>query len=73
MWTTTLADNMTTCEKYFAYCGPGIYIPIQHIQPGRKGIGKRYLKDKDPKKDPKRGREGMKGNQNLLTPKYEAR
>ena len=24
VWTTTLADNMSNCEKYFAYCGPGI-------------------------------------------------
>ena len=21
VWTTTLADNMSNCEKYFAYCG----------------------------------------------------
>ena len=44
MWTTTLADNMTTCEKYFAYCGAGIYIPIQHIRlGGRKGIGRKVF------------------------------
>ena len=36
VWTTTLADNMSNCEKYFAYCGPGIFIPIKHIQPGEE-------------------------------------
>ena len=56
VWTTTLADNMTTCEKYFAYCGAGIYIPIQHIRLGdEKALEERYLKDKEPKKDTKKG------------------
>ena len=59
MWTTTLADNMTTCEKYFAYCGAGIYIPIQHIRLGdEKALEERYLKDEEPKKDPKKGKGG---------------
>ena len=57
MWTNTLADNMTTCEKYFAYCGAGIYIPIQHIRLGdKKALEESYLKDKEPKKDTKNGR-----------------
>ena len=67
VWTTTLADNMTTCEKYFAYCGAGIYIPIQHIRlGGEKVLEERYLKDKESKRDTRKGREG---NQNLLIPK----
>ena len=57
VWTTTLADNMSNCEKYFAYCGPGIFIPIKHIQPGEEKIlEERYLKEKDPKKGGKGGK-----------------
>ena len=60
VWTTTLADNMSNCEKYFAYCGPGIFIPIKHIQPGEETIlEERYLKTKE--KAPKKGRRGGKG------------
>ena len=60
VWTTTLADNMSNCEKYFAYCGPGIFIPIKHIQPGEEKIlEERYLKTKE--KAPKKGGKGGKG------------
>ena len=57
VWTTTLADNMSNCEKYFAYCGPGIFIPIKHIQPGG---GKNFKGEvfKDKRKGSKKGREG---------------
>ena len=59
VWTTTLADNMSNCEKYFAYCGPGIFIPIKHIQPGEEKIlEERYLKKKE--KYPKEGGKGGK-------------
>ena len=58
VWTTTLVDNMSNCEKYFAYCGSGIFIPVKHIQPGEEKIlEERYLKEKDPKK----GGKGAKG------------
>ena len=60
VWTTTLADNMSNCEKYFAYCGPGIFKPIKHIQPGEEKIlEERYLKTKE--KAPKKGGKGGKG------------
>ena len=60
VWTTTLADNMSNCEKYFAYCGPGIFLPIKHIQPGEEKIlEERYLKKKE--KNPKKGGEGWEG------------
>ena len=55
--TNTHADNMATCEKYFAYCGAGIYIPIQHIRLGDKeALEESYLTDKVPMKDTKNGR-----------------
>ena len=59
---------MSNCEKYFAYCGPGIFIPIKHIQPGEEKIlEERYLKEKE--KDPKkRGKDG-KGNSSIETEK----
>ena len=38
VWTTTLADNMTNCEKYSTYCGAGIYILIQHIRLGYEKV-----------------------------------
>ena len=64
VWTTTLADNMSNCEKYFAYCGPGIFIPIKHIQPGEEKIlEERYLKEKE--KDPKKGGKGGKGKSSI--------
>ena len=62
VWTTTLADNMSNCEKYFAYCGPGIFIPIKHIQPGEEKIlQERYLKKEE--KYPKKGGKGGKGRE----------
>ena len=64
VWTITLADNMSNCEKYFAYCGPGIFIPIKHIQPGEEKIlEERYLKEKE--KDPKKGGKGGKGKSSI--------
>ena len=60
VWITTLADNMSNCEKYFAYCGPGIFIPIKHIQPGEEKIlEERYLKTNE--KALKKGGKGGKG------------
>ena len=60
VWTTTLADNMSNCEKYFAYCGPGIFIPVKHIPPGEEeDLEERYLKEKE--KDLKKGGKGGKG------------
>ena len=60
VWTTTLADNMSNCKKYFAYCGPGIFIPIKHIQPGEENfLEQTYLKTKE--KAPKKGGKGGKG------------
>ena len=61
VWTTTLTDNMSNCEKYFAnIVGPGIFIPIKHIQPGEEKIlEERYLKTKE--KAPKKGGKGGKG------------
>ena len=57
VWTTTLADNMSNCEKYFTCCGAGIFIPIKHILPGEEDIlEERYLKEKDPKKGGKEGK-----------------
>ena len=57
VWTTTLADNMSNCEKYFAYCGPGIFIPVKHIPPGEEeDLEERYLKETE--KGSKKGREG---------------
>ena len=39
-------------------CGAGIFIPIKHIQPGEEKIlEERYLKEKDPKKGGKGGKE----------------
>ena len=65
VWTTSLADNMSKCEKYFAYCGPGIFIPIKHIQPGEEKIlEERYLKTKE--KAPKKGGKGGKGGKGSL-------
>ena len=62
VWSTTLADNMSNCEKYFAYCGASIFIPIKHIQPGEENIlEERYLKEKDPKK----GEKGGKGKSSI--------
>ena len=64
VWTTTLADNMSNCEKYFAYYGPGIFIPIKHIQPGEEKIlEERYLKEKE--KDPKKGGKVGKGKSSI--------
>ena len=64
VWTTTLADNISNCEKYFAYCGPGIFIPIKHIQPGEEKIlEERYLKTKE--KAPKKGGKGGKGKSGI--------
>ena len=58
--TTTLTDNMSNCEKYFAYCGPGIFISIKHIQPWEEKIlEERYLQTKE--KAPKKGWKGGKG------------
>ena len=59
VWTTTLVDNMSNCEKYFTYCGPGIFVPVKHIQPGEEKIlEERYLKEKDVKKEGKGGKGG---------------
>ena len=64
VWTTTLADNMSNCEKYFAYCGPGIFIPIKRIKPGEgKILEERYLKTKE--KAPKKGGKGGKGKSGI--------
>ena len=36
VWTTTLADNMSNCEKYFTYCGAGIFILLNTYSQVRK-------------------------------------
>ena len=62
VWTTTLTDNMSNCEKYFTYCGSGIFIPVKHIQPGEEKIlEERYLKEKELKNWGKGGK-GVKGS-----------
>ena len=57
-WTTTLTDNTSNCEKYFTYCGSGIFIPVKHIQPGG---GKDFRGEVFKGKGAEKGREGREG------------
>ena len=31
IWSTTQSDTLSNCEKFFVYCGEGIFIPIIRI------------------------------------------
>ena len=61
VWTITVGNNVSTCKKFFAYCGKGIFIPVQRIMPrDEKALEEKYIKEKEPKEDGE-GRKGRKG------------
>ena len=54
LWTSTLNDEVDSCDLYYAYTGDGYFVPIKHYDPAdEETLLAKYCPDKLPKSSSK--------------------